>query len=137
MWARHMEIAVGLWLAMSPFVFRHPGDATARWANDLACAVVIVTVSLAAHWRPLEQLHLALVPVALWLVAVGWWTAWTSDARFAPPHSQSWILTGLVLAIFAIVPSQASRPPRAWRAMRLGESSRAPEQLPSPRKEAG
>lgn len=114
MWARHMELMLGLWLAAGPFALRHPGDVPALWIHDFACASVLVAVSLAAHWPPLRRLHLVFLPVAGWLVAAGWWQTWGAGVHPLPAY-QNWILVGLLLAMFAIVPSEASQPPPGWR----------------------
>lgn len=46
MWARVVEVMIGCWLAMSPFIFRHPADQEALWANDLPCAFGVVALAL-------------------------------------------------------------------------------------------
>lgn len=119
MWARDMELMLGLWLLASPFVFAHRADAPHLWAHDLALGAAIAAIALAAHWTPLRRLHLLLLPVATWLIAFGWWA--TRDALAAAP--QNWIVVGLVLAMFAIVPSCASDPPESWRPPSPAESA--------------
>lgn len=117
MWARHMELALGLWLLTSPFVFRHASDRSGLWAHDLLIGAAVVSLALATHWRPLRRAHLVLLPLAVWLMGAGWWAA--RGAGIHPPAAyQNWILVGLLLAMFAIVPSRASRPPKPWRRRR-------------------
>lgn len=123
MWARDMELAIGLWLAMSPFVFGHPGADTALWANDLACAALVAVLAVSTYWRPMRRAHLAELAVAAWLVGWGWSTAYQS-AGAAPPASQNHVVVGLLLGMLAIVPSRASEPPAAWRGTRVAR--RAP-----------
>jgi len=114
MWARHMEFALALWLAMSPFVFRHPGGELALWLHDFAAASVLATLSLVSHWRPLRRAHLLSLALATWLIVAGWWQS-QGTGLHPPPAYQNWLLVGLLLAMFAIVPSEASRPPRQQR----------------------
>lgn len=114
MWARHMELALGLWLAMGPFALRHDPGRVQLFAHDFACALLVVAIALAAHWRPLRRVHLLLLPLAGWLVAAGWWSTW-GEPLPPDPAFQNWILTGLVLSLLAIVPSDASAPPEPWR----------------------
>jgi len=120
MWARNLELAFGLWLALSPFVFGHPGEAALLWTNDLACAAVIVVLALASYARRWRRVHLGQLVVAAWLIGFGW----VSAHETATPASQNHILVGLLLAMFAIVPSRASEPPLPWRdAARAGADS--------------
>lgn len=114
MWARHMELMLGLWLVVSPFALRHDPAQTWLWIHDLACAALVVTAALLAHWHPLRRVHLALLPVAAWLVAFGWWRTYEAGIHPLPAY-QNWILVGLMLGMFAIIPSEASDPPEAWR----------------------
>src|SRR5207247_2056429 len=53
MWARVVEVMLGCWLAVSPFVFRHPAEERAWWANDLICALLVVALALLSVWPPL------------------------------------------------------------------------------------
>jgi len=111
MWARVCETMIGCWLLMSPFIFRHSEGAWALWATDLGAGFATIVLALASYWDPLRRAHLAILAVAFWLVGFG---------RFAesPPLSpalQNDILVGLLLMLFAIIPTEASEPPRAWQ----------------------
>jgi hypothetical protein len=111
MWARVIEVMLGCWLALSPFIFRHAADQKALWINDLLCALAIITLALVSIWPPLRYAHLAIVVIALWLIGFGFWGA----VYPTPPALQNDILVGLLLLMFAIVPNDASLPPRPWR----------------------
>ena len=111
MWARDFECALGLWLAASPFVLAHP-PGSGPWAIDLACAAAIVLLSLASYARRTRRAHLLELAVAAFLVAAGWLGRHGELAAAA----QNELASGLVLAMLAIVPSEASRPPETWRA---------------------
>jgi hypothetical protein len=78
------------------------------------CAAIVIALALAAHWRPLRRVHLLLLPVAVWLVTAGWWQTHGAGVH-PPPAYQNHILLGLLLAMFAIVPSEASTIPETWR----------------------
>jgi len=114
-WARHMELTLGLWLLVSPFVLRHDAGRSFAWIHDLATGAAIVVIALACHWRPLERAHLALLAVAAWLIGLGWWRSWQSEGIHPDATFQNWLLLGLLLGMFALVPSESSRPPRPWR----------------------
>jgi hypothetical protein len=110
MWARVIEVMLGLWLAISPFIFRHAAEDGELWINDLACAFAIVALALLSFWQPLRYAHLAIGVVALWLIVFGYIGGYP-----APPASQNHILLGLLLVTFAIIPNEANLPPRSWR----------------------
>lgn len=111
MWARVVELMLGCWLAMSPFIFRHSTNQTSLWTNDLVCAATIVTLSLLSFWRPLRRLHLINVVVALWLIGFGF----LLSSYPAPPALQNDIAAGLLLVMLAVIPSEAVHPPQSWR----------------------
>lgn len=110
-----MELALGLWLLVSPFVFGHDPSRLRLWLNDLTCGSLLIVLPLLAQWRPLRHAHLLLLPLAAWLVASGWWLTLGSSLHPDPAY-QNWILVGLMVAMFAVVPSEASTPPGPWRA---------------------
>lgn len=111
MWSRNVEMMLGVWLSLSPFIFGHPDEKIIWWINDFACALLIVTIALLAYWGPLRRIHLLSVGIALWLIGFGYFSA----PYPTPPALQNHILVGLLLAMFAIVPSHASQPSLAWR----------------------
>lgn len=110
MWPRIVEIMLALWLAISPFVFRLPGDALRTWANEYVCAVLIIAFSGMALWWPLRRAHLVTLAVGVWLVL----SAWVQE-RPLPPPLQNHITVGLLLIMFGIIPGEASQPPVSWR----------------------
>jgi hypothetical protein len=109
MWARVVEVMLGLWLVISPFVFGH-AEQGALWINDLICGSAIVTLALLSFWHPLRYAHLAIVAIGLWLVFFGFVTP-----SPALPASQNHILLGLLSAMFGIIPNDANLPPESWR----------------------
>jgi hypothetical protein len=114
MWARIIEVTLGCWLALSPFIFRHSAEARTLWVNDLLSATIVIVLALVSFWPPLRFAHLANLLVALWLIAFGFW----ASSYPAPPALQNSIIVGLLLLMFAIIPNEASLPPRSWRAFK-------------------
>jgi hypothetical protein len=110
MWARDVEFMLGLWLAISPWVFRHADDATVLWVSDMACGALVATLALFSYWHPTRHAHLLTLIVAAWLVGFGRFGA----AVPLPPGMQNDIVIGLLLVMFAIVPNHASQPPTNW-----------------------
>jgi hypothetical protein len=81
MWARVVEIMIGCWLAISPFIFRHAAGEKALWWNDLGAAVAVIVLASLSFWRPLRHAHLAIGLVALWLIGF----AYLASAHPVPP----------------------------------------------------
>lgn len=111
MWARVVEVMIGCWLAMSPFIFRHPADQEALWTNDLLCAFGVVALALLSLWAPLRHAHFLIIAVAFWLIGFGY----LHRPHPAPPALQNDVLVGWLLLMFAIIPNEANLPPRPWR----------------------
>ncbi|REK18784.1 MAG: hypothetical protein DWQ37_02975 [Planctomycetota bacterium] len=116
MWARVTEFMLGVWLAISPFVFEHAEDNVLLWASDLGCATLVATFACLSYWRPTRYAHLLTLVIAVWLVGFGRFGA----ASPPPPGMQNDIVVGLLLMMFAIVPNNASQPPPAWFRERAG-----------------
>lgn len=111
MWARVIEVMLGCWLAMSPFIFRHGAGDRVLWFTDLFSAIAVIVLALVSFWPPLRFAHVGNLVVALWLIAFGFW----ASPYPALPALQNDIIVGLLLAMFAIIPNEATRPPRPWR----------------------
>ena len=110
MWPRMVEILIAIWLAASPFVLGHIDEHPALSISDIACGVIIAAsavISFSEHWR---RMHLGELAVAAWLLGFGY-----LGSSEPLPGLQNDILVALVLMMFAIIPSEANRPPRSWR----------------------
>lgn len=115
MWARIVECMLGCWLLMSPFIFGYEfgpdGDAFEMLICDLTIGAALIVLSLASYWNPTRAAHWLLIPMAVGLLAFG---RLATEPPLAPGH-QNHIIVGLVLLMIAVVPNEASLPPRAWR----------------------
>lgn len=109
MWGRVIEIMTAVWLGLSPFIFAAQVDRTLVWADELLALTICVLAGL-SYWRPTRHAHLAILVVAVALMA---WGRWGDSPR--PPVHQNHIAVGLFLLMIAIIPNDASHPPRAWR----------------------
>ena len=111
MWPRIAEITLGCWLIASLFVLEQ-GSITLGWkVNNMACGAAIIALAALSFSPRMSRAHFAEIAVGLWLLGF----AFATNIQPSPPVVQNAILVGLVLLNFAIVPSQASQPPRAWR----------------------
>ena len=120
MWPRVVELMLACWLAVSPFVFRGTGSAAEYVVSSATAAALIVAASLASFWRPLRRASLATLLCGIGVAAHGYLSA----PRPGPPAAQNEIVVGLLLILFAIIPTEANRPPQPWR--REGADDEAP-----------
>ena len=111
MWARVVEFMLGCWLAVSPFVFRHENPQL--WTLDFALSLAVMVLALVSYWHPLRFAHLVLIVLALAMIGWGRFSGGLDGADLAAGY-QNYILVGLLLLMFAIVPNQASEPPASW-----------------------
>lgn len=116
MWGRVIEIMLGLWLTISPFLFGHYPVNRPLWISDLTCGPIIVMLALLSFWslpvaRFLRYAHLLILVVACWLIGFGY----IHGGYPSSPGQQNNILIGLTLLLLAIIPNEASQPPPAWR----------------------
>ena len=118
MWPRVVEVMLGCWLALSPFIFRHAAGQRGLWFNDMFCGAAVMAIALLSCWPPCRRAHLAIMGVSLWLVGFGYFGA----PHPAPPALQNDILVGMLLLMFAIIPSEANLPPHSWRAYFAGQA---------------
>jgi hypothetical protein len=114
MWPRLVELLLAAWLAMSPFVFGHFPSERDLWLNDFVCAAVIATCALLSLRGATRRAHLVELPVALWLIVVGYFAR--SEAL---PALQNHILLAFVLLMVAVIPTDSNRPPAQWRSAGL------------------
>lgn len=127
MWARESEILLGIWLVFCPALFTHAGTPADLWITDLICGLAVVVAALLSHWRRTRYAHLASLAVAAWLAASGWLATRTQPL----PAHENHIVVGLLLGMFAIVPSFATEPPRSWAAWYRAGPLTAPAHSPS------
>jgi len=111
MWPRTVELMLACWLAISPFIFRYPAEASRLWWHDFAVATLIGVLAFASFARRWRRTHLLELLIAIWLIAYGWITA--EGIHDAP--RQNWMCLGLLLLMVAIIPTDCDQPPYAWQ----------------------
>jgi peptidoglycan/LPS O-acetylase OafA/YrhL len=120
MWPRIVEVMLGCWLVISPFIFHHGPEDAFLWRNDLACGSMIITIALLCAWRPLQRIHLLNLAAALWLIGVGF----VAVASPPPPAYQNHVVLGALLIIFGIIPTRSEDGPDSWREFEHHERQR-------------
>ena len=125
MWPRTVEVMFALWLAISPFVFRYPGDQPGLWWHDFIVATLLAGLALVSFVHSTRRAHLLELLVAGWLIGYGWVTA--NGVHDAP--RQNWMCLGLLLLMTAVIPSDCVKPPYRWLAWneRHGVGGKRPE----------
>jgi len=111
MWARVVEIMLGFWLVISPFVFQRATGPVSPFGNDLFCGLAAMIFGLFSFWKRSGWAHFLTLIIALWLIGYGYFAGLPS-----PPTAQNRIITGLLLAMFAIIPNRAEEIPAGWQA---------------------
>ena len=109
MWPRVCEVILALWLLFSPAVLIDEPSVT-RVARG--AAVVMFAFSSLSFVKRFRRAYLGTLAVALA-------TACYPFLHPPPPSPlmQNLLITALVIAMFAIIPTDAMRPPRGWREM--------------------
>ena len=109
-WARLCEMAIGLWVASSPWVL--PRGSGPGWVaiNETVCGAACVLIAVVSCMRPRQWWNLLQIPVAAWLVGV----AYATSTSPATATAQSDLLAAFFLVNFAIIPTRATAPPDGW-----------------------
>jgi hypothetical protein len=111
MWPRVVEIMLGCWLLVTPFVFRSTPHVDDYTMNAAVCGAIVITASLLSFWDRLRLAHVVTLLVSLWLAAHGCFFA----ERPGPPAGQNELVSGLLLLLFAVLPNEINDVARPWR----------------------
>lgn len=108
MWARHYEVALAIWLSLSWLIFRYPQEASLLMIHDFVVAAAIATISLLNYkYRYINLLNLF---TSLWLITL----VFISNTTIHDAPYQNYMVIGLILLVFTIIPQRASSPPVEW-----------------------
>lgn len=105
MWARISEIVLGIWLLLTPVIFK-----VEDWAGVYIGPIVIL-LALMCFYEKINKMHLLQVLPAFWLLYLGY----TYPTSTLPFYLQNYILVALTILMFAVIPSNASDHPRPWK----------------------
>ena len=111
MWSRVVELMLGCWLLMSPFIFGHPASEVAWWVTDFAAGLGIIALALLSYWNRAQHAHLVTAIVGGALIGM----AYRYCGESTPAAIQNQAILGLLLLMFAVIPNQASQPPPSWK----------------------
>lgn len=93
MWARFINIALGLWLMVAPGILQYSPAAT---DNGHIIGPIIVTFSVIAYWEATRVLRKWNYPFAIWLLLAPWILGY--DNTFAIINDMA---VGMLVLIFA------------------------------------
>ena len=106
-----IELAMGVWLMASPWIFGHTETSNPFFTKDLVCGGLVVMLSALSWWKPASWAHYFTGGVAAWLGVHTWWFV----ERPGPPAAQNEITMAVLLITMFLLPNQASDPPATWR----------------------
>ena len=119
MWARIVEFMLGVWLLLSPLIFESGADSTRLLIACGVSFVLIVLVSLLSYLEKFNQLHFLTSVVGIGLLL----SAFLYDYSPPPPAYQNFVVVGLLLLMFGVLPNRLQKPPKEWREFYLREDS--------------
>jgi hypothetical protein len=109
MWARHFEISLAIWLSLSWLILRYPEDSSLMMFHDFFVAAIITTISLLNY--KYRYIHLLNLFTSIWLITL----SFISDTPITNTPFQNYMVIGLTLLIFTVIPAKASHPPKEWK----------------------
>lgn len=126
MWPRVVEVTLGAWLLITPFVFRDSPAMDAYATNAMVSGSIVILASLLCFWHRTDRAYFVTLAVSLWLMGHGYFAA----ERPGPPPAQNEITVGLLLLLFAILPTETNQPPGPWRDRLTAEGAARPRRQP-------
>ncbi|MEW4453450.1 hypothetical protein AB1L30_12290 [Bremerella sp. JC817] len=118
MWARVAEFMLGCWLLCSPFIFPEEHRGAVPALVDFSLGGMVMTFALLSYWRPTRFAHIGTLFLSLAIILL----ARIMLAPEIPPSGQNFMMIGLLLLMFSMVPNKAFDAPEAWQRW-LSESS--------------
>ena len=119
MWPRIVEVMLGIWLTVSPFIFRLEPQQTTVWIVDLLAGALVMIFALIAVWPRFSKVRLAVTGLGILLALWGYF-----QTRPIAAFHQNHIALGLLLVMLSIIPGQASLPPVPWRSAAMKKNER-------------
>jgi hypothetical protein len=106
-WPRYAELLVAIWLIASGWTLDRSPDYR---AVAVASGLAVVAFDFLSIAGVLRYLHLLILPVSAAQIALGLFYLPVRSAG-----AQNLIVVGLLLAMLAILPTEATQPPPEWR----------------------
>lgn len=123
-WPRTGEQLTALWLIVTPLFLVDGAVGAPGWGHDVVVGALVIVFSLASVSRRFRGLQFVILPIALWLVGIGWWFEGEVGGPALTIHENR-ILVGFTLAMFAVMPTRPFEPPEGWSGS-IARESRPP-----------
>jgi hypothetical protein len=109
MWPRIVEVMLGLWLVLSPLIFRLGSGDLALIVNHLVYGTALVIAALIA--LSVRFLRVVTIAIGLWLIGYGY------VAGGYPPASGylNLIVIGILIGALGLIPTDCLEPTQSWR----------------------
>jgi hypothetical protein len=114
-WPRITETVLGVWLVVAPTAVLGVQDPP-RVLHD-ACVGAAVAICSGLSMTRIARFHYAHIGsllLGLWLVALAFLAAFPNQDGVATAINQNRVMTGLTIAMLAIIPTRTLAPPRRW-----------------------
>ncbi len=111
MWPRVIEGMLGVWLLLTPFVFRETEALAGFATSSVVSGAAVILASLLSFWRPTRHARFLTLGASLWLSLHGYF----AGQRPGPPAAQHELVIGLTLLLFALMPNEVNDVPEPWR----------------------
>lgn len=108
-WPRVVEVMLGLWLVLSPLIFRLGPADRAVTVNHIVYGAAAVVASLIAIRVPFVRA--IVVAIGLWLLGYGY----AAHGYYSAPGCQNLMIVGALLCVLGIIPTDCLEPPYSWR----------------------
>jgi hypothetical protein len=109
MWPRIVELMLGLWLVLSPLIFRlEPGD-LALTVNHLVYGTATVVAALIAI--RVRFLRVVTIAIGLWLIGYGY----VAGGYPPMPGYLNLIVIGVLICALGLIPTDCLVPTQSWR----------------------
>ncbi len=109
MWPRIVEIMLGLWLVLSPLIFRLGAGDPALIINHLIYGTATVAVSLIA----IRVRFLRIVTIAIGLSLIGY--GYVAGGYPPAPGYLNLIVIGVLVGALGLIPTDCLQPTHSWR----------------------
>lgn len=109
MWAHTVVTLLGLWLVITPIIFRVPTMSGGLWLHDLSVGLLIMAFGAFSVFRKFDFLRLFNLLISLYLII----RAHFFFSHPRPPLEQNHYVIGLLLLMFIILPRWTNLPPEA------------------------
>ena len=109
MWARMIQLMIGVWLLISPFIFPALIGRQTSMAPELLFGAVFVLLAMLGC---MQRFAIAANTLSFFFAGALTLFAYFSVSGELPPVEQNRLICGILIAMFAIIPLDTINPPQ-------------------------